>query len=49
MVEMTVTSMAAGWPRFQLGRKTSAGRLMDPGIRDGTSLRGARAADWASV
>ena len=48
IVEITVTSKAAGWPRFQQGRKMSAGRLWELGMRDGTSLRGASAADWAA-
>ena len=39
-VEITVTSRAAGWPRHQFGRKISAGRLLEPGIRDGTSFQG---------
>ena len=45
---MTVTSRAAGWPLCQLGRKMSAGRLRVPGIKDGTSFLGAKAADWAA-
>ena len=46
--EMTVTSIAAGWPRSQLGRRMSAGRLCDPGMREGTSFRGAKAAERAA-
>ena len=45
---MTVTSRAAGLPHFQQGRYTSAGRELAPGISAGTSLLGARAADWAA-
>ena len=46
--EITVTSRAVGWCLTQFGMKISAGRLQDPGIREGTSLRGQRAADWAA-
>ena len=45
---ITCTSRAAGRPRLQLGRKTSAGRACEPGTRPGASLEGARAADWAA-
>ena len=45
---ITCTSRAAGRPRLQLGRKTSAGRACEPGTRPGASLVGARAADWAA-
>ena len=40
-------SKAAGRPLHQLGRNMSAGRDLMPGIRVGTSFRGASAADWA--
>ena len=43
-VEMTVTSSAVGRPLSQLGRKMSAGRAWEPGIRDGNSFLGAKAA-----
>ena len=39
MVEITDTSRAAGRPPHQVGRKTSAGRLQDPGIKDGTLIQ----------
>ena len=45
---MTVTLRAAGQPRFQQGRYTSPGRELAPGISAGTSLLGARAADWVA-
>ena len=47
-MEITVTSKAAGRPLHQLGRNMSAGRDLVPGIRVGTSFRGASAADWAA-
>ena len=43
--ETTVTSTATGNPRFQEGRKMSAGREQPPWIKDGTSKRGERAAE----
>ena len=43
-VEMNVTSSAVGRPLSQLGRKMSAGRAWEPGIRDGNSLLGGQAA-----
>ena len=46
--DITWTSRAAGRPLFQLGRKMSAGRLQELGIREETSFLGARAADWAA-
>ena len=47
--QMTEMSKAAGRPRFQLGRKMSAGQDWQLGIRWGDFLRGARAAVWAAV
>ena len=44
IVEITETSRAAGRPRSQLGRKISAGRDWEPGMRDGNSFLGAKAA-----
>ena len=41
---MTVTSMAAGWPLFQLGMYTLAGRVLKPVMREGTSFLSARVA-----
>ena len=46
---MTWTSRAAGRPRLQVGRRTSAGLERELGIRLGISLDGARAADWAAL
>ena len=46
--EITVTSRAVGLPRFQQGRKMSAGREVDPGMREAVSFIGASAADWAA-
>ena len=46
--EITVTSNAVGFPRFQQGKKISAGRELDDDTRDGTSFLGAKAADWAA-
>ena len=44
-----VTSRAAGLPLSQVGRKMSAGRLKEFGMREGTSLRGAKAAVCAAA
>ena len=41
-------SRAAGQSLAQLGKKTSAGQLWVPGIRDKTSHREARVAVWAA-
>ena len=46
--KMIVMSKAVGCPLSQLGRKMSAGQLRNPGIRDGTSFWGAKAADCAA-
>ena len=46
---MTWTSTAAGRPRFQLGSRTSAGLTEESGTRVGTSVEGARAADWTAL
>ena len=46
---MTWTSNAAGRPRLQVGRKTSAGLERESGIKFGISLEGAKAADWAAL
>ena len=46
--DITVTSRAAGRPPDQLGRKMSAGRLLVPGIREGTSFLGAKVASRAA-
>ena len=43
--DMTLTSRAAGRPRYQFGRRISAGRALEPGTRLGASLVGPRAAD----
>ena len=47
--QITEMSKAAGRPRSQLGKKMSAGRDWQLGIRWGDSLHGARAAVWAAV
>ena len=46
--EITWTSSAAGRPRFQVGRSTSAGLEWESGTTLGASLVGAKAADWAA-
>ena len=46
--EITITSSVASRCRLQRGRYRSAGQLLDPGIREGTSLPGAKAADCAA-
>ena len=46
--EITWTSSAAGRPRLQVGRSTSADLEWESGTTLGASLVGAKAADWAA-
>ena len=48
MQPVTEKSKAAGFPRAQLGRKTSAGLLAEELTRAGASNQGAKAADCAA-